>query len=144
MAVALSPEVVVYVCHNSVPPGVAMRRQWTQDGVRVVTHSVPCSGKMDGQYLLHALEGGARGLCIVGCPKGECHLSQGNYRAEIRVHMIQRLLGEAGLEPERAELLHGSADDSPEQLEQRIRDDVARICAMGKNPLAAAKDPATG
>jgi F420-non-reducing hydrogenase iron-sulfur subunit len=144
MTVALSPDVVVYVCHNSVPPGAALRRQWTQDGAHVVTHRVPCSGKMDAQYLLHALEGGARGLCIVGCPTGECHLSQGNYRAEIRVRMIQRLLGEAGLEPQRAELLHASPHDSLEQFEQRIRDAVARICALGKNPVAAANHSVTG
>jgi F420-non-reducing hydrogenase iron-sulfur subunit len=142
MAVAVSPEVLVYICHNSLPTGAVLRRQWTQDGVHVVTHSVPCSGKMDGQYLLHALEGGARGLCIVGCPKGECQLSQGNYRAEIRMHMIQRLLGEAGLEPQRAESLHGSPDDSPEQFEQRIREAVTRFCALGRSPLAAAKDTA--
>jgi F420-non-reducing hydrogenase iron-sulfur subunit len=144
MAVALSPDVVVYVCHNSVPPGAALRRQWTQDGVHVVTHSVPCSGKMDGQYLLHAIEGGARGFCVVGCPKGECHLSQGNYRAEIRVQMIRRLLGEAGLEPERAELLHGSPNDSPEEYQQRIRDAVARISALGANPINASKDSVKG
>ncbi len=143
MAVALSPEVVVYVCHNSVPAAAGLRRQWTQDGVRVVAHTVPCSGKMDGQYLLHALEGGARGLCIVTCPKGECHLSQGNYRAEIRVRMIQRLLGEAGLGPERAELLHSSSHDSPEQFQQRIAEAVGRICALGSSPLAA-KDSVAG
>ena len=51
---------------------------------RVLVREVPCSGKMDGQYLLHAMEGRGRGLCVVACPKGECHLAQGNYRAETR------------------------------------------------------------
>jgi len=112
-----------------------------QDGARIVMHSVPCSGKMDGQYLLHALEGGARGLCIVGCPKGECHLSQGNYRAEIRVHTIQRLLNEVGLEPERAELLHYSPNDPPEKFDQTIREAVTRICALGENPIHTGNAP---
>jgi coenzyme F420-reducing hydrogenase delta subunit len=55
---------------------------------------------MDGQYLLHAMEGGARGFCVVACPKGDCHLSQGNYRAEIRVRAVRRLLAEIGLPPD--------------------------------------------
>jgi F420-non-reducing hydrogenase iron-sulfur subunit len=139
MNVTSSPDVVVYVCHHSIPPGMPLRRQWTQDGARVVAHTVPCSGKMDGQYLLHALEGGARGLCIVGCPKGECHLSQGNYRAEIRVRTIQRLLGEVGLEPERAELLHCSPNNPPEQFVQALPGAVARICALGESPIRAGK-----
>ena len=139
MNVALSPDVVVYICHRSIPQGASPRRQWKHDGARVVVHTVPCSGKMDGQYLLHALEGGARGLCIIACPKGECHLGQGNYRAELRLRTIQRLLGEAGLEAERAELLHCSPNDSPEQFDDLLRGAVERICALGESPIHAGK-----
>jgi F420-non-reducing hydrogenase iron-sulfur subunit len=139
MEVALSPDVVVYVCTNFIPHGCRLPRQWSQDGAKVLVREVPCSGKMDGQYLFHALEGGSRGICVVGCPKGECHLAQGNYRAEIRVCTVQRLLLEIGLEPQRAELVHSSPDDQPEQLEQLIRGAVERICAVGPSPLHAAR-----
>jgi F420-non-reducing hydrogenase iron-sulfur subunit len=118
---------------------VDLPRQWNQDGSRILVREVPCSGKMDGQYLLHAMEGGARGFCVVACPKGECHLSQGNYRAEIRVHTVQRLLAEIGLPPERARLAHFSPVDPPRQLEDLLRSTVARICALGENPLRAPK-----
>jgi coenzyme F420-reducing hydrogenase delta subunit len=138
MPEVLAPDVVVYVCANCLPQGGRLPRQWHQDGARVLVREVPCSGKMDGQYLLHALEGGGRGLCVVACPKGECHLAQGNYRAEIRVRTIQRLLAEIGLEPERAQLRHASPDDSLQQLEHRIREAVTRICALGNSPLHAA------
>ena len=141
MAVVSSPEVVVFVCNRSIPQGASLRRQWKHDDARVVVHTVPCSGKMDGQYLLHALEGGARGLCIVACPVGECHLSQGNYRAEIRIRTIQRLLGEAGLEPQRAELLHCSPNDSPEKFDELLHGAVERICALGANPIHAGNTP---
>ena len=97
---------------------------------------VPCSGKMDGQYLLHAIEGGARGFCVVACPKGDCHLSQGNYRAEIRVHTVRRLLEEIGLPPEMARLIHFSRTDSPLQYEQLVRSTVERICALGETHFA--------
>ncbi len=136
MALSVSPNVIVYVCHRSIPPGALQERQWRQDGVQVVIREVPCSGKMDGQYLMHALEGGAGGVCVIACPKGECHLSQGNYRAEIRIHTIQRLLGEIGLEPQRAQLVHFSPNDPREQFDQVIRQSVERIFTLGKSPVS--------
>ena len=139
MAEVLSPGVVVYVCTNCIPQDGRLPRQWKQGDVRVLVREVPCSGKMDGQYLLHAMEGGSRGLCVVACPKGECHLAQGNYRAEIRIRTVRRLLAEVGLEPERAELVHCSADDRREQLEELVRGAVERICALGESPLRAAR-----
>jgi F420-non-reducing hydrogenase iron-sulfur subunit len=139
MAVALSPDVVVYVCTNCIPQSARLPRQWKQDGAQVLVREVPCSGKIDGQYLFHALEAGGRGICVVACPKGECHLAQGNYRAEIRVRTVQRLLAEIGFEPQRAELVHCSADDPPEKLEQLVRGAVTRICAIGDSPLHAAR-----
>ena len=139
MSEALSPDVVVYLCTNCIPQGARLPRQWNQDGARVLVREVPCSGKMDGQYLLHALEGGARGLCVVACPKGECHLAQGSYRAEVRVRTVQRLLSEIGLQPEQAQLVHFSPEDPPRQLEQLVRSTVERICALGESPLRAAR-----
>jgi F420-non-reducing hydrogenase iron-sulfur subunit len=144
MAAALCPDVLVYVCNNCIPEGKRLPRQWKQQGAHVVVHEVPCSGKMDGQYLMHALEGGARGLCVVACPKGECHLGQGNYRAEIRLRTIQRLLGEAGMEPQRAELIHFSAAEPAEQLDGMIRGAVQRICALGTSPIGPRQHQVTG
>ena len=134
MAELVCPDVTVYVCGNSVPDGGRLPRQWRQDGVHVLVREVPCSGKVDAQYLMHALEGGGRGLCVVACPKGECRLVQGNYRAEIRVGTIRRLLGEIGLEPERVQLVT-PPDTSFEQYEQAIRDAVETVCALGESPV---------
>ena len=131
MAQSASPDVVVYICCNCIARDARLPRQWQQDGAHVLVREVPCSGKMDGQYLLHAFEGGSRGLCVVACPKGECHLAQGNYRAEIRVRTVQRLFSEIGLEAERVELLHVSPGDPPDRLEPLVRDAVRRVCALG-------------
>ena len=135
MAEPVSPDIAVYVCVNCIPEGGHLPHQWTQDGVRALVREVPCSGKMDAQYLLHALEGGARGVCVVACPKGECELAQGNYRAEVRVGTIQRLLTEIGMEPERIELVHRPADASFAQFEQLVHEAVGRICALGESPI---------
>lgn len=133
----LSPDVIVYVCSHCIPQGDRLPRQWEQDGAAVLVRDIPCSGKMDAQYLLHALEGGGRGLCVVTCPKGECRLAQGNYRAEVRIRTLQRLLEEIGLEPERAELVSASSGQSFGDFQKSIHAAVGRICALGVSPLKA-------
>ena len=135
MAEVASPDVLVYVCANCIPQAGRLPRQWVQAGVRIVVQEVPCSGKMDGRYLFHGFEAGVRGVCVVACPKGECHLAQGNYRAEIRLRMVQKLLAEMGLEPERSELLHCSSEQAFDHLEQMVHDAVNRLCALPENPL---------
>jgi len=143
---AFCPDVIVYVCNNCMPAGGRLPRQWQHDGAWVVVREVPCSGKMDAQYFFHALEAAARGLCVVTCPKGECHLAQGNYRAEVRIGTVRRLLAEIGYEPQRIELLRQSPQEPFERFERTVRDAVARICALGESPLRAAngRQPAEG
>ncbi len=135
MAEPVCPDVIVYLCTNCIPTGGKLPRQWAHDGAHVLVREVPCSGKMDAQYLLHALEGGGRGLCVVTCPKGECRLAQGNYRAEIRIGTVRRLLAEIGIEPQRAELVNGSPDDPWEGFERDVRNAVGRLCALGPSPI---------
>ena len=134
MAELVCPEVVVYLCQNCIPEGGRMPRQWTEEGKLVHVRMVPCSGKIDAQYLLSAMEGGVRGLCVVACPQGECRLAQGNYRAQVRVGTIQRLLNEIGVEPNRVRLLNCAKDESFERFEQLVREAVDQILALGKSP----------
>lgn len=135
MADDVRPDVVVHLCHNSMPDQSHLPRQWHQDGAHVVVQELPCSGKTDAQYLMNAFEGGVRGVCVVTCPKGQCRLAQGNYRASIRVQTIQRLLVEMGIEAERAELVQPSIDDKAEDIQARVREAVTRICALGVSPV---------
>ena len=135
MAEPLVPNAVVNVCTNCIPVSGRLPRQWTQDGVHVVVREIPCSGKIDAQYLMHALEGVTHGVCVVACPQGDCHLSQGNCRAEVRVRTVRQLLAEIGLEPERAELLHFSADDSLAELDSMVRGAVQRLDELVRRPV---------
>ena len=105
----------------------------------MAVREVPCSGKINAQYLLGAMEGGGRGLCVVTCPKGECRLAQGNLRAEMRIGTVRRLLGEIGIEPERVELLRFGPEESFEQFERLVRETAARIGALGESPLRKKK-----
>jgi coenzyme F420-reducing hydrogenase delta subunit len=126
----------MYICYNCMPSGTRLPREWEQDGFLIQVHEVPCSGKTDAQYLFHAFEGGAHGVCVVACPRGECRLAQGNYRAEVRVRMVQRLMEEIGIDPQRIALVHCSKDDPAGRLERLAREAVEKFAALAKTAAA--------
>jgi F420-non-reducing hydrogenase iron-sulfur subunit len=66
-------------------------------GESVKTVSLPCSGKVDVQYLTKAFETGADGVVIVTCKKLECRHFEGNLRARKRAEAVESLLEEIGL-----------------------------------------------
>ena len=124
------PEVVVYLCKNCLPQSGRLPAQWTEAGLHVRVREIPCSGKIDAQYLLHALEGGMHGVCVLTCPKGKCTLTQGNYRAEVRIHTVQRLLKEIGLDPQRAQIINCPGDQSLDQIKNMINDSARRFSGV--------------
>ena len=138
MAELLCPDIMVYVCGNCLADTGRLPRQWRQNDSHVLVRETPCSGNIDAQYLMHALES-CRGLCVVACPKGACKLAQGNYRAEVRVRTVRRLLAEIGLDAGRVEMLHCPPNGGPEQVEQLVREAVDRINAL-KDGMAAAAE----
>ena len=129
-----TPDVLFYVCANCEPEAGRIPRQWTQGDVRVKVEQLPCTGKVDAQYIMHALEGGATGVSVLACKKGECHLAQGNHRADVRIKTTQRLLEEIGMEKERVSLLHYDGDDTS-SLDKVMRDEVDTLSETGKSPL---------
>jgi F420-non-reducing hydrogenase iron-sulfur subunit len=127
MAQQIIPDIIVYICKNCIPEGNNLPIQWTAAGVHLRIKEIPCSGKIDAQYMLHALEGGVHGICIVTCALGECTLAQGNYRSEIRVKTVKRLLSEIGLDPGLAEFVHCPKNVTLEQLKEIIHDAAAKL-----------------
>jgi hypothetical protein len=61
-------------------------------------------------------------------------LAQGNYRAEIRIRTVRRLLAEIGMEPERAVLVRCAPEDD---LDRLVRDEVKRFGVLGRSPILA-------
>jgi coenzyme F420-reducing hydrogenase delta subunit len=127
-----NPDVLVFLCKNSIPEAGKLPVQWSEAGVHIQTKVIPCSGKIDAQYLFHSLEDGVQGVCVITCPHGECTLSQGNYRAEIRVRTVQRLLSEIGDNPHRAELLNCPSGATLENIKGIINDVAARVAGFSK------------
>jgi coenzyme F420-reducing hydrogenase delta subunit len=62
---------------------------------------LPCSGKLEVLQLTKALESGADGVALFGCPEGSCRYLVGSSRARGRVAHTGRILEEIGLEKDR-------------------------------------------
>ena len=144
MAGPVSPDVIVYVCTNCLPAHGRLPRQWTHDGAHVVVREVPCSGKIDAQYLLHAFEGQARGLCLAACPGASANWPRATIGPRFRVRTAQRLLAEVGIQPERMELIYVDRDESPQGFQERVRQAAARIAAMGPSPIRTGSSEVAG
>jgi coenzyme F420-reducing hydrogenase delta subunit len=119
---------------------------------------VPCTGRLQPEHLLKALEQGADAVCIVACDEVNCHNLEGSRRAKRRAEFVGKLAEEVGLGAGRVILLHlpGSAREdmalgasvqpqpavSPEELAARvqaIRDEVvSRLKNLAPNPLRKA------
>ncbi len=65
---------------------------------------VPCSGRVEAEFVLEALLNGADGVLIGGCHPGDCHYKTGNYYAERRYNLLKVFLKALGIEPERVRL----------------------------------------
>jgi F420-non-reducing hydrogenase iron-sulfur subunit len=65
---------------------------------------VMCSGRIEPTFIIKALFEGADGVLIAGCHPGDCHYQEGNYKALRRHLLLQRILPEYGVEPERVRL----------------------------------------
>jgi coenzyme F420-reducing hydrogenase delta subunit len=95
---------------------------------------LPCTGKVDVEYILKAFEQGADGVYIVACAIGNCHHEQGNIRATKRVEYAKKLLDEIGLGRERLGIYYVSGGQG-QAFADAAREMTARIRRMGPSPM---------
>jgi coenzyme F420-reducing hydrogenase delta subunit len=109
--------------------------------------SLPCSGKLEVFQLTRALETGADGVALFGCPEEACRYLAGSLRARGRVGHTARILEEIGLGKDRVRRF--VVDNQPEQdLRQDFSGWMEKVRAMerrGKNPAGQiSSSPAAG
>jgi coenzyme F420-reducing hydrogenase delta subunit len=80
--------------------------------------------------VLKALAEGADGVLIAGCHPGECHYIEGNLKALRRHALLQRLLMQFGIEPERVQILWASASEGP-KLAEAVNEMTAKLRELG-------------
>ena len=106
------PKIVAFLCNWCSYTGADLagvsRIKWSP---HVRTIRVMCSGRMDPTFIVHAFRKGADGVIISGCHPGDCHYSEGNYKAMRRVRLLKRLLAGFGIHPDRLRLVWISASE---------------------------------
>jgi F420-non-reducing hydrogenase iron-sulfur subunit len=129
------PLIIAFCCHYCAYAAAdlagSMRLQYPTN-VRVL--KLPCTGKMEVNYLLTAFEKGVDGVIVAGCLEGGCHYFEGNLRARRRVERAREILEEIGLEPERVEMFNLSSAEGP-RFAQIVTEMSARLAKLGPSPL---------
>jgi F420-non-reducing hydrogenase iron-sulfur subunit len=129
------PLILAFCCHYCAYAAAdlagSMRLQYP-DNVRVLR--LPCTGKLEVNYILAAFERGVDGVIVAGCLEGGCHYLEGNLRAKKRVEWAKRLLAEIGLEPERLEMFNLSSAEGT-RFAEIVTTMVERLKPLGASPL---------
>ena len=99
---------------------------------------VMCSGRVDPQFVLKAFQQGADGVLICGCHPGDCHYTEGNYKTLRRIPLLQKLLAQMGIEPERLHLAWASAAEAA-KFTQEVNQMTQKIKELGPLCLSPAK-----
>ena len=129
------PVILAFCCHfcayAAADMAGSMRLQYPTN-IRILR--MPCTGKVEENYILSAFENGVDGVMVVGCLEGGCHFLEGNLRARKRVERIQGILKEIGLEPERVKMFNLSSADGP-LFAEYAREMSGCISELGPSPL---------
>lgn len=101
---------------------------------------LPCTGKMDITYILHAFELGADGVIVSGCLPEQCHYVSGNYKSVRRVKMAQEILKSVGFEWERLDDQHFISAAMSDEFVRTVKKFTERIKEMGPSPIYLPKE----
>lgn len=97
-----APTIVAFCCQNS---GLEAARMAASFGMPLPkglkTVAVPCAGKVDIDYVMHALAEGADGVVVMACHNKNCKSEKGTLYAKWRTANAQSMLEAIGVEKER-------------------------------------------
>ena len=138
------PVILAFCCHYCAYAAAdlagTMRLQYPGT-VRVLR--LPCTGKLEIDYILAAFERGVDGVIVAGCLEGGCHFQEGNLRARRRTERAQQLLSEIGIEPERLEMFNLSSAEGT-RFAEIVNEMSARVNKLGPSPLRLKKQGTKG
>jgi heterodisulfide reductase subunit C len=85
------PNLVTFICDWSlrVDEDLNILESYPEDLVKVV--HIPCTGRIDPQHALMALQSGIKGVLVCGCKPGECHFKRGTYVANCKLNLLNTI-----------------------------------------------------
>ena len=136
MTEEFEPRIVGFLCNWCAYAGAdlaGVSRIQYPPNLRIVR--VMCSGRIDPVFILEALKNGADGVLVAGCHLPyDCHYISGNFKAQRRITVLKKLLGQFGIEPDRLKIEWVSASEG-DRFAIVIRDTVNEIKKLGPSPL---------
>lgn len=130
-----TPDITLFTCiycgYMAADTAGALRITYPAN-VKIVR--LPCTGKVDIQYLLDAFDQGADGVMIVACSLGNCHHEHGNERAKARVGRAQEILASVGMEPERLSI-HFVSGGMGATFAHKVSEMVTLLEQLGPSPI---------
>lgn len=93
---------------------------------------VPCSARMNPQFIVRAFNRGADGVMVGGCHPGDCHYTSGNYYARRRLMVITRFLEFMGIEPDRLLVRWISASEA-QRFAESVAEFTEKVKGLGPN-----------
>lgn len=129
------PRIVGFVCNWCTYAGADLagtsRIQYPAN-IRLIR--MMCSGSVDPLYIVKPLLEGADGVLVGGCHPGDCHYSNGNYKARRRVTALKAILNQLGIEEDRVWLRWISASEG-RQFAETVTEMVEHLKKLGPNPM---------
>ena len=127
------PRIMGFVCKWCTYSGADLAGTSRMDyspHVRMVR--LPCSGRIDPQFIIKAFEQGADGVIVSGCHPGDCHYNEGNYYARRRNLAFRQLMEFNGIDIKRLEFSWISAAEAI-KFTQIIDKFTNRVRELGPN-----------
>ncbi len=128
---AFEPRIVAFVCNWCTYTGADLAgtsRLPMASNVRIIR--LPCTGRIDTQFILKAFDRGADGVIVSGCHPADCHYTAGNYHARRRFAVFHDLLEFVGIDPRRVTFSWVSASEG-RKWQEVVNETVATVRSLG-------------
>ncbi|MCL2008819.1 MAG: hydrogenase iron-sulfur subunit [Treponema sp.] len=127
------PKILAFACNWCSYTGAdlaGLNRMKYPENVRVIR--LPCSGRVNPQFILRAFQKGCDGVIVCGCHPGDCHYSTGNYFTRRRFLLMKRFLEYSGIDSGRFKARWISASEAA-KFRDTITGLTEDIRALGPN-----------
>lgn len=130
------PKIIGFLCNWCAYAGAdlaGVSRIQYPPNLRIIR--VMCSGRIDPAFILEAFKDGADGVLVAGCHlPSDCHYLSGNFKAQRRIFLLKKVLGQFGIEPERLRLEWVSASEG-DRFAKVVTELVEEIRKLGPSPF---------
>lgn len=129
------PKIIAFLCNWCTYAGADLAgtaRMTYPTNVRSVR--LMCTGSLDPMYVIKAFLEGADGVLVGGCHPGDCHYTNGNFKARRRVALLWEMMDALGIDRNRLWLRWISASEGG-LFAQTVREMVEFLKAKEPNPV---------